>query len=540
MHLTSMQSPTKTREITFMPLCARKLSKDKMEYIAQCVQATLEVAAVPGVTFDGAVEDTIRRAVRTVLASFPTPLVDSRSRERVRLTLKLVWIGNEETGTSSGPDFLHLASSANTVFAPPEAKSPKVCRAWAEGADEIPPALITAAARRDDVNTAGAKSLYRNSPAAGNGPFAGLMRISPEGLAPTESVHHDAVHDTQRRDTADEYGVRNIAGRLHAKGDNDSVNVSASAELRVRAAQSERGPKYSPAVDALSQRCRGGESASQMIRSGRCRYLKGEERMKVSESRRPENGPHPAAVKACQAPVIRCGMARIVSSADSDVADSKRRERGGRECTKKGKTGAHTPTEARGKSPSARQYDEVHPFKRERSKVPQGGWFAQWISEPPPSLQNAVAALRAAPTKRQLSPLNLKLWNVFLPLPPRLEPAHGAEHAHLGVREEQRPYDEGGEERREGRGARWWRREGGTPGEGRGGVAQRGPELDQSTEHLLRRSGARRRHRDHYRAVPLRIGSITIEPSPTAKLVMGNKLTFRNHVEPRGEAYAVI
>ncbi|KAJ7823893.1 hypothetical protein B0H14DRAFT_2597645 [Mycena olivaceomarginata] len=157
-------------------------SKDKMECIAQCVQATLEVAAVPGVTFDSAVEDTIRRAVHTVLASSPTPLVDSRSRERVRLTLKLVWMGNEETGTSSGSEF--------------------------------PPCIV---------------SEHR------------LMRISPEMLAPTESVHHDVVGDTQRRDAADEYGTRNIAGRLHAEGDNDSVDLSASAEFRVRAAERERG-----------------------------------------------------------------------------------------------------------------------------------------------------------------------------------------------------------------------------------------------------------------------------------------------------------
>ncbi|KAF7372169.1 hypothetical protein MVEN_00076000 [Mycena venus] len=43
-----------------------------------------------------------------------------------------------------------------------------------------------------------------------------------------------------------------------------------------------------------------------------------------------------------------------------------------------------------------------------------------------------------------------------------------------------------------------------------------------------------RRHRDHYRAMPMRIGSITIEASTTAKLlgvILDNKLTFRNHVE---------
>jgi hypothetical protein len=43
-----------------------------------------------------------------------------------------------------------------------------------------------------------------------------------------------------------------------------------------------------------------------------------------------------------------------------------------------------------------------------------------------------------------------------------------------------------------------------------------------------------RRHKDHYRAIPLTIGDITIEASTSAKLlgvILDYKLNFRNHVE---------
>ncbi|KAJ7356538.1 hypothetical protein DFH08DRAFT_1047158 [Mycena albidolilacea] len=100
-----------------------------------------------------------------------------------------------------------------------------------------------------------------------------------------------------------------------------------------------------------------------------------------------------------------------------------------------------------------------------------------------------------------------------LPLPPRLELAHSVEHARLGVREEERRYDKGGEERREGMGVRCWRRERGTPGEGHaffGGLAR-----DAATEIITPRGSA---------ASPLR-------HRPRQGWFWIKKLTFRNHVE---------
>ena len=96
-----------------------------MEYVAQSVQATFEVV-VPGVAFDSAVEDAVRRMVSTILASSPTP-VDSRRRERVRLMFNVVWMGNEMQ-TSSGWESTHLVSPVNAGFAAPEAECLGECR----------------------------------------------------------------------------------------------------------------------------------------------------------------------------------------------------------------------------------------------------------------------------------------------------------------------------------------------------------------------------------------------------------------------------
>ncbi|KAJ7201381.1 hypothetical protein GGX14DRAFT_571502 [Mycena pura] len=88
-----------------------------MVFIVEYVQTSQE-AAVPGAAFDGAVEDTMERMVRTILASLLTPVAETRRSRRIHVTFDMVWMGEEECfsltrrSQSMGPQRHEMSRSA--------------------------------------------------------------------------------------------------------------------------------------------------------------------------------------------------------------------------------------------------------------------------------------------------------------------------------------------------------------------------------------------------------------------------------------------